>query len=698
MRGALAIILGAVLLAAALPRASHAAESLAQASPYATVTLVADVDSVAPGRSFRIGLRQKLAPHWHSYWKNPGDAGVAPTLTLTLPEGAVASAIAWPGPDAIAVGPVRNFGYENEVVLPVTVTVPRTAAPGDTFSIRANAEWLVCEKKCVPESGAFRLDLPVAPTAAPVGGDVAAAFAATDARTPTPSPWIIEIAEEGADLVLAASGDGLSADRIKSAFFYPVEGGVIDHAAPQRLEIAEGRLRLAIEKAPDFDARASRAGVLAIVDGEGRTRWLETEPAPVAAASTPAPSDSLPLWQAALFAFLGGMILNLMPCVFPVLAIKAASLARLSGGDLREARLSGAFYTFGVLVAFVSLAGVLLAMRAAGGAVGWGFQFQSPTFVAAMSWLLLAIALNLSGVYEIGLGVVGAGQGLAEKPGHVGSFFTGVLAVTVATPCTAPFMGAAIGVALTLPAPLCLALFAAMGLGLAAPFALLAVAPRLARLLPRPGVWMLRLRQAMAFPMYASAAWLVWVLGRQAGDAGVAIGLAGGLLVGFGAWTYGIAQQGAGRGLFSRGLAAAAAVGLVALLPQLGGAQAPHAEAATAAGAEPFTNARLAALRREGRPVFVNLTAAWCITCLVNERMALSTAAVKEAFATRGVAYLKGDWTSHDPEITAFLRSFERDGVPFYAYYPAGAREPVVLPAVLTEAAVVSEVEGSVLN
>lgn len=702
-----ALAMAVALLVVACPRASWAAESAPQTSPYATVTLVADADRVAPGRSFRIGLRQKLAPHWHSYWKNPGDAGAAPTLTLALPEGAAASGIVWPGPDAIRVGPVRNFGYENEIVLPVDVTVPTTAAPGGTFSVSAEASWLVCEKKCVPESGSFRLDLPVAATAAPAGGDVAAAFAATDARMPAASPWTARIAEEGEALVLTASGEGLDPDRIRSAFFYPAEAGVIDHAAAQRLDIAPGRLRLAMEKGFDFDPRASVAGVLAIADGDGRTRWFEIAPSGAAVAPTgagaaapaPAPAASLPLWQAALFAFLGGLILNLMPCVFPVLAIKAASLARLSGGALREARLAGAYYTLGVLVAFVSLAGALLALRAAGGAVGWGFQFQSPYFVAAMSWLLLAIALNLSGVYEIGLGVVGAGQSLAEKPGHAGSFFTGVLAVTVATPCTAPFMGAAIGAALTLPVAACLAIFVALGLGLAAPFALLAVLPRLARLLPRPGVWMLRLRQAMAFPMYASAAWLVWVLGRQAGDMGVAIGLSGGLLVGLAAWTYGIAQHGARGAAFSRGFAAAFALGLLALAPQLGDARAPGAAASiAAAGAEPFTGARLAALRREGKPVFVNLTAAWCITCLVNERVALSTAAVRQAFAARGVAYLKGDWTSRDPEITAFLRSFDRDGVPFYAYYPAGAQEPVVLPAVLTEAAVVSEIRGSAVN
>lgn len=698
--------LAAAIALAAFPSVGRTAESAAQTSPRATVTLISDHDSVAPGQSFRIGLRQKLAPRWHTYWKNPGDAGAPPEIALDLPEGASASGIAWPGPDGITVGPVRNFGYENEIVLPITVTVPPSATPGESFAIAAQADWLVCEKECIPESGSFRLDLPVAAAPAAAGADVAAAFASSDERLPLASPWSASLADEGPALALTVAGEGLSPASVQSAFFYPEEWGVVTHAAEQRLSVEDGRLNLAMEKGMAFSPQMNVAGLLAVTDGGGQTRWFEVTPAvgagaPAAMAGFGAAAggmENLPLWQAALFAFVGGLILNLMPCVFPVLAIKATAVARLSGGALREVRLSGLFYTLGVLAAFLTLAGVLLALRAGGGAVGWGFQFQSPLFVAAMAWLMLAIGLNLSGVYEIGLTMTGAGQSLAQKPGHSGSFFTGLLAVVVATPCTAPFMGAAIGTALTAPPLVSLALFTALGLGLAAPYALLGIFPRLARLLPRPGVWMLRLRQAMAFPMYASAAWLVWVLTQQAGDFGVMIVLAGALLVALAAWTYGIAQHGTGRHLLSRGLAVACVAGLVALLPQLNGVTAAPASATTAAGAEPFSGARLAALREEGKPVFVNMTAAWCITCLVNERTTLSTAAVREAFDTHDVTYLKGDWTNQDPEITAFLRSFNRDGLPFYALYPGKGREPVVLPPVLTEAAVVAEIRQIVTN
>jgi thiol:disulfide interchange protein len=315
-------------------------------------------------------------------------------------------------------------------------------------------------------------------------------------------------------------------------------------------------------------------------------------------------------------------------------------------------------------------------------------------FVTAMAWLMLAIGLNLSGVYEVGMSVTGAGQHLTRKEGHLGSFSTGLLAVVVATPCTAPFMGAAIGTALAAPALVALTLFLAMGLGLALPYVLLGIFPRLSHLLPRPGAWTLRLRQAMAFPMYASAAWLLWVLVQQAGDFGLMVALAGALMVAVAAWLIGIAQHSGGRALMIRGAAALVVLGTIALLPQLRNAAAPAAQATPGAAFEPFSTARLAALRAEGRPVFVNMTAAWCITCHVNERTALATDQVRTAMQEHGIAYLKGDWTNQDPQITAFLRTFGREGLPFYVFYPAGGNEPIILPSVLTEGIVATALRG----
>ena len=658
------------LVAALAVLATHASaavalESAAQQSPRAAVTLISEAAAVAPGQSFRIGLRQKLAPHWHTYWKNPGDAGAPPEIKLALPDGASAGEIAWPGPDRIAVGPLVNFGYENEIVFPITVQVPANAQPGQTFPIQAQANWLVCERECIPEEGTFRLDIPIAATSTPAGGEIATAFARADARQTIPAPWAAKLSAEGQTLNLSVEGEGLSAANVQKAFFFPAEWGAVEHAAPQKLSIKDGRLSLAIARGQALMTSAPVSGLLAVTDSTGQTRWLAIAPtmdAPAGATAAPTPAFALPFWQAALFAFLGGVLLNLMPCVFPVLAIKATSVASLSGGALREVRLSSLFYTLGVLAAFVALAGLLMAVRASGAAVGWGFQFQSPVFVTAMAWLMLAIGLNLSGVYEVGMFMAGTGQHLARKEGHAGSFFTGLLAVVVATPCTAPFMGAAIGTALAAPAFVALTLFLAMGIGLALPYALLGIFPRLAGLLPRPGVWTLRLRQAMAFPMYASAAWLLWVLVQQAGDFGLMVALAGALMIAVAAWLYGIAQHSGGRALMVRSAAALAVLGTMALLPQVRTAAAPVTQVTAGAAFEPFSASRLATLRAEGKPVFVNMTAAWCITCLVNERTALATDQVRGAMREQGIVYLKGDWTNQDPEITAFLRTFGRDG------------------------------------
>jgi len=685
--------LGAVLalaLVLLLPTLTAAQESNLTRSPRATVSLVSEHAAVSPGQQVRIGLRQRLAPHWHTYWKNPGDAGSPPTIEFKLPPGASVSEIAWPGPDCFIIGPVASYGYENEIVFPMTLTVPQDARPGSRLLVEANADWVVCEKECIPEEGKFSLSLPVEASPRLAGEAVRAAFAIADARRPQAAPWKVSSSADASVLRMRVEGEGISAQSVRSALYFPERWGVVDHVAEQSLQVEEGALTLTLRKGQGYTPAPS-AGLLAVTDGGGQKRWfaldLPAASAP-AAGSTAAPAaetPGLPLWQMAAFAFLGGLILNLMPCVFPVLAIKATAVAGMSGGDRRAVRISSVFYTLGVLAAFMTLALVLLAVRAGGSAVGWGFQFQSPLFVAAMCWLMLAIGLNLSGVFEVGSSLSGAGQGLATRQGHAGSFFTGLLAVVVATPCTAPFMGAAIGSALVAPGFVSIVVFALMGLGLALPFLLLGMFPAVARRLPRPGLWMLRLRQAMAFPMYATAAWLLWVLAQQAGEAGLRVALAGSVLVGLVAWLAGLHQQGAGRSWWPRGVALAALAGLAGLMLDLhGAAPAQPSGGVQAKNAEPYSAERLASLRAEDKPVFVNMTAAWCITCLVNERTTLSTAAVQQAMRDHKVVYMKGDWTNRDPAITAFLRSFQRDGLPFYVFYAPG-REPAVLPPVLTQ-------------
>ena len=681
-----AFLLSLGLLAAA---PALAVESAVQRSPRAAASLAADMAAVAPGESFRIGLRLRLAEGWHSYWRNAGDAGAPTEIALTLPEGATAGPIAWPAPQRIEYGPLVNFGYKGDVLLPLEVRVPATATPGDAFRIEAEATWLVCEQVCIPEEGRFTLTLPVAPRPVP-SATMAPLFEAEAARIPRPAPWRAEAGQTGRQASLTVSGPGLAPGLVQEAFFFPHAPGAMENTAPQPLSWRDGALTLGIRLVEGQRPQALD-GTVVLRDAGGQRAAFDVSAAVVGPAAT---APALPFAQALFFALLGGLILNLMPCVFPVLAMKAMALARLSGEARREVRLHAASYTAGVLAMFAVIGGGLIALRGAGMAAGWGFQFTEPAFVAGMAWLMLAVALNLAGVFRMG-GPVGAGQGLASRGGHAGAFFTGSLAVLLATPCTAPFMAAALGAAMAMPPAMTMGVFLALGLGLALPYALIGVFPGVAGLLPRPGAWMERLRQALAFPMLGAAAWLVWVLAQGSGPDGVLTALAGGVVLAAGLWTLGLAQQaGARRAAIAGRVAAGIAVlALVALLPRL--SSAPAAAADLSPGAEAWSAARVEQLRAEGRPVFVNATAAWCITCQVNERVALRAGAVQDEFAARGIAYLKADWTRGDAAIGALLRSHGREGVPLYLFWAPGAAEPVILPQLLTESMVLEALRGS---
>ncbi|WP_426959158.1 protein-disulfide reductase DsbD family protein [Muricoccus radiodurans] len=658
-----------LLLALLAPLSARALESEPVASPRARATLVADAAAVAPGATLRVGLRLALSPGWHTYWSNPGDAGEPPSLELSLPDGGTAGAMAFPAPRRIPYGPLVNFGYTGEAVFPLAVTVPANAEPGRLYTVEGTARWLVCEQVCIPEEGAFRLDIPVEAATRP-DPVLAALFRTAESSLPVAAPFQVRAGFAGTRGAIELAGADLRPGAVREAFFFPDAPGVIDNAVPQALSVGTGALTLALARgAARVPDRLS--GVVAVTDAAGvRAAYaVSAVPGPVPAA------PGMPLWQAALLAALGGLILNLMPCVFPVLAMKGLGLVRLSGASRGAVRAGAGAAAAGVVVTFLVVGGALIGLRAAGHAAGWGFQFTEPAFVAALAWLMLAIGLNLSGVYA----VRGPSGGGALSSGLWGRFGGGVLAVVVATPCTAPFMAAAIGAALAMPAVSALGVFGAMGLGMAAPLALLAVAPGLARLLPRPGAWMERLRGALAFPMYGAAAWLAWVLSVQAGPDGLLALLAGAVLIGFGAWALGVAQAAEWR--FGKAVAGVAVIAALALLPRLSAAPATAVETADA-----WSGERVAALRAEGRPVFVNLTAAWCITCKVNERVALASPAVREAFSRGRVAVLTGDWTRGDPAISALLRSEGREGVPLYLLYPPGREGgPVVLPQILTE-------------
>jgi thiol:disulfide interchange protein DsbD len=582
-----------------------------------------------------------------------------------------------------------DYGYTGEVLLPVTLTAPADARPGGTTNLSAHASFLVCKDVCVPEDGTVSLALPI--VAGDAGDDPqwGPRIAATLAAAPQPTGALRAALTPGGAL-LKLSVSGAPAAGAQAAYFYPYDGDAIAPAAAQAIDRGPNGVTLTLSPGSAFkngSGPAALAGVLAV--GPRTFEISAPQGPPLAGAgglgppAAPAGLAAVALTLAA--AFLGGLILNLMPCVFPILAMKAGALV----GHAHEpgrARLQAVAYLAGVLAAFLALGGGLIAARAAGQAVGWGFQLQSPGVIAALTLVMLAVALDLSGVFEVGGSLqAAAGQaGGPERGGVVRAALTGLLAVAVAAPCTAPFMAGAIGFALTQSAPIALGVFAALGLGMAAPFVMLASAPGMLRLLPRPGAWMDGLKKALAFPMYGAAAWLAWVYAESAGADRLVNLLAAAVFVAFAAWLFGASQRARAVGrrgaLPTRaGAAAALAAGLAVVFWPSGARLTP----------EPFSPDRLASLRAAHKPVFVNFTAAWCVTCQVNDRLALSGAPVADAFGKAGVVYLKGDWTDRNAVIEQALAEHGRAGVPLYLMYPANGGDPEVLPQILTEGTVV---------
>jgi thiol:disulfide interchange protein DsbD len=588
-------------------------------------------------------------------------------------------------------------------VLLIDLTAPADLQPGGTVAVRGNVELLVCKDICIPEDATVSLDLPVGATPLPNAG-AAKLFADARARLPSKSPFNARVETKGSAIRVALdTGD---ARQLRDLVFFPTQPERIDNAAPQKIATSATGVTLELKRAESAKPEnAPLEGVLSFRDESTgkdsplRAIQFTAQPGTVAAAAGGG-ERSLGLGEALLFALLGGLILNLMPCVFPVLSMKALSLARGAHRGAGHRRADALAYTAGVLATFTLIAGALLALRAGGAEIGWGFQLQSPLVVTALAYLLFAVGLVLSGVVSVGEGLAGMGSSLASRGGLAGSFFTGALATIVATPCTAPFMAGALGFALVQPAPIALAVFEALGLGLALPYLLLGFAPALARALPKPGAWMERFRQFLAFPVYATVVWLVFVLQAQAGPFAATSVLAGLVLIGFAAWAWDAAKLASTRARTIGATAAIVAiVGAVLLVRSVDddAVAAPNATPAQTSDAvkwQSFSQARLDSLLAEGKPVFIDFTAAWCITCKVNETVAL-TPDVARQMETRGVVALRGDWTRRDAEITRVLQAHGRAGVPLYLYYKAGAREPRVLPQILTSDSVRAAMEES---
>lgn len=660
------------------------------AEPMVEASLIADHEAVVPGQTFTAGLRLVMPEGWHTYWRNPGDSGEATQIVWELPDTVSAGEFTWPAPEVFPFGPLANYGYAWDVVLPVELTVSENARPGP-LPISGEARWLVCEEICVPECAQVSAFIEV--------GDEAVLDrrgAGLISRALEQAPQ----ADEAVDAAIERAGDeviitvtGLDPAEIRNAGYFPYSPMVLDHAAEQTVTTETGGLAIRTAASGRGTGNESGEGIIAFetrVDGRWVHRAVEIDPRrgqlfEVAGVAAPAPVSVGGLAWALVLALLGGLILNLMPCVFPVLSIKALGFVQRAHGHEAELRRHGLVFLAGVMTAFVGLALVLAFVKAAGGTVGWGFQLQSPLIVAILALVMLAIGLNLLGVFEVGTSLMGLGGKWADAEGDAGAFMTGLLAVVVAAPCIGPFAAGALGLALAQPGYFIVAVSAAMGLGLALPYLILSFFPSLLRFLPKPGAWMVRFKQFLAFPMMGAAVWLVWVLSFQAGSAGVLFVLIAALSLGFIVWAL------KSPGLFGKVAAVAGALALAASLTAVSQAAAPSIEQR----AEAWSPARVAELRAEGTPIFVEFTAAWCVSCQVNKQVTLNSGAVREAFDRTGVVELVADWTNHDDTIAREIRSHGAAGVPLYVVYPANGGEPVVLPPVITSDMIVEALESA---
>jgi thiol:disulfide interchange protein/DsbC/DsbD-like thiol-disulfide interchange protein len=684
MRFLMMILIGWV---AAFPAAANPVQR-----EHTRVELVAESASVTPGQKLTLALHMVPQPGWHTYFKNFGDVGVENSVRWTLPQGASVSDLSYPTPVRIETSGVVNFGYKGPATLLATVTLPQTL-PDSRVALKADFNWLICsDELCVPESAMLSLTLPRGDGA--IDPARRSLFMQAREALPVTVEWPAQFAADGKGFRLSVkAGDGLPS--ISSMTFFPYQAGIIAAAAPQRFSQKDAVLMLEGGLAEGADVPAVVPGILRIET----TKDAPPEGFSLAAqkvASLPgmadAATDSVPGPLAAfLLAIAGGLLLNLMPCVFPILSLKALTLVKgAHGAD--HAKRDALFYTFGVMATFVLLAAVLLGLRAAGETIGWGFQLQDPRIVGLLGLLMVAVALNLFGLFEINSRFVGAGQSLTQGSGRSSAFWTGALAVLVATPCTAPFMAPALGAALALPSALGLGIFAGLGLGMALPFLAIGYIPSLRRWLPRPGAWMATFKAALGFPMLATALWLFWVAGQQAGIDAMVWLLAAALLAGLAFWIFGMAQR--RSGLIGPAVALACLLAALAVPLTLKTSSAEAASGGKLLAAKAFSETALSSARTSGKPVFVYFTADWCISCKVNERTTLASSSVGNAFKEAQVQVLVGDWTKRDDGITKVLASHGRSGVPLYLWYAPGKDEPVILPQILTPDIITSQIAG----
>lgn len=705
----------AFLLALALGVPSRAASSSADVA-HLHVQIVIPGSALPRGQSSSAGLYFKLEQGWHVYWKNAGDAGEPPRIQWTLPAGIAATSLEFPAPQRIPVGPLMDYGYNDEVLFPFQIKVSSSAATGPA-TLHAKVNWLVCREVCIPGKAELEITRPVVAAAAGLlrAEPDANLYERLISRLPQTVP-----AGFKAGFKPIASGYQITivtGQRETEAAFFPADLDLIANAAPQTVTPTARGLTLDVQKDPVatttpkeligiVELSGNRAYEIAIPAGAAvavqslapttaaapafNTAGMETNSANPANSASSASNSSL--FRIIGLAFLGGIILNLMPCVFPVLFLKGMALVNSGHEQRHKLRTHGLVYTAGILVSFWILVGVLIGLRSAGAHLGWGFQFQSPLFLFLMAGLLFFLGLSLAGQFEIGFSLTSAGGSLAAKQGYAGSFFTGVLAVIVATPCTAPFMGAAIGYALAQPSAVTFAVFTALALGLAAPYLALAFQPAWTRLLPRPGAWMEILRQVVSVPIFGTVIWLAWVVAQAYGATMLAALLVGFLLLAIAGWFLG-RWPAKGWAAVLAGMFILCVVGLGIYSAEALATPAQAIAVAQTGSWQPWSEDAVKKAQSEGHPVFVDFTAKWCLSCQVNERVALTKSEVMQAFEDAHVVLLKADWTQHDDAISNALQQLGRDGVPAYALYPAGQGGPTLLPEALTPGIVIDAIK-----
>ncbi len=654
------------------------------------VRLLPEKTSVAGGETITVGVQQTIRPGWHTYWANPGDSGAIIRIKWAGVKDIKPAAIQWPIPKKLPMGPLTNFGYEGEATLLQNITLPEKLPKG-AQTITAEIDLLVCEEICIPESHTESFI---------INGDenpVPAAVEIARTKLPIDMGWQTTMAESDGNLVVTIATDTPNAfNKLKSIELYPEEWGLIANSAKTSAKKDDKHLIITHPRGERDLSEAPLSNIVVVYeDAMGarkaiRVSGVTNDAVPVE--KTSIAQETVGIVKAIVFAFLGGLILNLMPCVFPVLSMKALSLVKLKDKEIARARMNGIAYTVGILACFTVIAGILLLLKAGGAQVGWGFQLQHPAIILFLAYLFFTLGLNLIGFFEINFKFASAGQSLTQKTGMTGSFFTGVLATLVATPCTAPFMGVAMGFALTQPAAVSLLIFLALGSGLALPYLALTFSPGLRHILPKPGAWMETFRQFLAFPMFASACWLIWVLSQQISHMGQFFALIGMLAIALGLWLINRRPSHKWGRLFVLVMAFLSFGFALSTFFTVRADEAVGTQSAAATAEddwEGFTRAKLDDYLKGDEPVFVNMTAAWCITCKVNEKVALSIDSTRALFTEKNVRYLKGDWTNQNPEITNFLEEYGRSGVPIYVYYGPrdenGTRpDAVVLPQILT--------------